>query len=78
MNIGEPDEVILPAVGGTVGVLCSALKYGTFVKRVVITSSSAAITQDFLLHAVLRSDDPMVSSFIFLFLVATLDLTISN
>ncbi|KAI9058011.1 NAD(P)-binding protein [Trametes sanguinea] len=39
----EPDELIVPAVQGTTSVLKSAQKYGTSVKRVVITSSTAAI-----------------------------------
>ncbi|KII86215.1 hypothetical protein PLICRDRAFT_114782 [Plicaturopsis crispa FD-325 SS-3] len=39
----DPDEYIVPAVKGTVGILESALKYGTSVKRVVVTSSCAAV-----------------------------------
>ncbi|OSD07838.1 NAD-P-binding protein [Trametes coccinea BRFM310] len=39
----EPDELIVPAVHGTTSVLKSAQKYGTSVKRVVITSSCAAV-----------------------------------
>ncbi|OSD07837.1 NAD-P-binding protein [Trametes coccinea BRFM310] len=39
----EPDELIVPAVHGTTSVLKSAQKYGTSVKRVVITSSTAAV-----------------------------------
>ena len=39
----EPDELIVPAVQGTTGILKSAQKYGTSVKRVVITSSCAAV-----------------------------------
>lgn len=39
----DPDELIVPAVKGTVSMLQSALKYGTSVKRVVITSSTAAV-----------------------------------
>ncbi|KAJ7186147.1 D-lactaldehyde dehydrogenase [Mycena filopes] len=41
----EPDELIIPAIHGTVGILKSALKYGKSVKRVVITSSCAAVLQ---------------------------------
>ncbi|KAF8148651.1 hypothetical protein B0H34DRAFT_668463 [Crassisporium funariophilum] len=37
------DEYIKPAVNGTLGVLRSALKSGTKIKRIVITSSCAAI-----------------------------------
>ncbi|KAI0056652.1 D-lactaldehyde dehydrogenase [Artomyces pyxidatus] len=44
LNATEPDELIVPAVQGTVGILESIKKHGTSVKRVVITSSSAAIT----------------------------------
>ncbi|KZT73630.1 NAD(P)-binding protein [Daedalea quercina L-15889] len=43
MNAIEPDEQIVPAVNGTVGVLESALAYGTSVKRVVYTSSCGAV-----------------------------------
>ncbi|KAI0063643.1 D-lactaldehyde dehydrogenase [Artomyces pyxidatus] len=43
-NAKEPDELIVPAVRGTVGILESVKRYGTSVKRVVITSSTAAIT----------------------------------
>ncbi|KAI0367230.1 NAD-P-binding protein [Pilatotrama ljubarskyi] len=39
----EPDELIVPAVHGTTGILKSAQKFGTSVKRVVITSSCAAV-----------------------------------
>ncbi|CDO69083.1 hypothetical protein BN946_scf184992.g32 [Trametes cinnabarina] len=39
----DPEEVIVPAVHGTTSVLKSAQKYGTSVKRVVITSSTAAV-----------------------------------
>ncbi|KIK57462.1 hypothetical protein GYMLUDRAFT_46356 [Collybiopsis luxurians FD-317 M1] len=41
----HPDEMIQPAVNGTLGMLKSALKFGTLVKRVVFTSSCAAIQQ---------------------------------
>ncbi|KAG8973228.1 methylglyoxal reductase (NADPH-dependent) gre2 [Tulasnella sp. 425] len=40
---GEPDEVIIPAVRGTVGILESAKAHGTTVKRVVVTSSTSAL-----------------------------------
>ncbi|KAI0827010.1 NAD-P-binding protein [Trametes gibbosa] len=39
----DPDELIGPAVHGTTGILKSALKYGTAVKRIVVTSSCAAV-----------------------------------
>ncbi|KAJ3517039.1 hypothetical protein NLJ89_g757 [Agrocybe chaxingu] len=42
----DPNELINPAVNGTLGVLKSALKFGTTIKRVVITSSCAAVTRD--------------------------------
>ncbi|KAJ7354212.1 hypothetical protein DFH08DRAFT_854411 [Mycena albidolilacea] len=44
-QVDEPDELIRPAIHGTVGILQSALKHGTLVKRVVVTSSSAAVLQ---------------------------------
>ena len=40
---GDPDSLIKPAVNGTRNVLGSVLKHGSAVKRVVITSSNAAI-----------------------------------
>ncbi|KAG1802497.1 hypothetical protein EV424DRAFT_1435252 [Suillus variegatus] len=46
MNADDPDELIIPAVNGTVGMLKSALKYGQSVKRIVITSSGAAVLRD--------------------------------
>ncbi|KAI0056657.1 D-lactaldehyde dehydrogenase [Artomyces pyxidatus] len=42
-NVKEPDDLIVPAVRGTVGILESVKKYGSNVKRVVITSSCAAV-----------------------------------
>ncbi|KAE9410975.1 NAD(P)-binding protein [Gymnopus androsaceus JB14] len=39
----EPQELIDPAVKGTLGILESALKYGSGVRRIVITSSCAAV-----------------------------------
>lgn len=44
-NITEPEELIAPAVSGTLGVLQSALEYGSSVKRVVVTSSVAAVLE---------------------------------
>ncbi|KAJ8581220.1 NAD(P)-binding protein [Rhizopogon salebrosus TDB-379] len=46
MNADDPDELINPAVNGTVGILKSALKYGQSVKRIAVTSSDAAILSD--------------------------------
>ncbi|KAI0690439.1 NAD(P)-binding protein [Cytidiella melzeri] len=43
----HPDELLKPAVAGTRSVLESALKYGTAVKRVVITSSCASVLDTF-------------------------------
>ncbi|EIW83695.1 D-lactaldehyde dehydrogenase [Coniophora puteana RWD-64-598 SS2] len=40
---GHPDEIVKPAVGGVTAILHSALKHGTSSKRVVITSSMAAV-----------------------------------
>ncbi|KAJ7186271.1 hypothetical protein GGX14DRAFT_409254 [Mycena pura] len=39
----DPAELLEPAIRGTVGILESARKYGTAVKRVVVTSSCAAV-----------------------------------
>ncbi|KAI0795633.1 NAD-P-binding protein [Abortiporus biennis] len=44
-NATDPQELIVPAVAGTVGVLKSALKYGTNVKRITVLSSCAAILE---------------------------------
>ncbi|KAL0062381.1 hypothetical protein AAF712_010727 [Marasmius tenuissimus] len=52
MNADDPNELIEPAVKGTVGILESVKKYGDKVKRVVITSSCAAVG--------LPMDKPMV------------------
>ncbi|KAG2365175.1 hypothetical protein BDR07DRAFT_1399625 [Suillus spraguei] len=46
MNADDPNELIVPAVNGTVGILKSALKYGQSVKRIVVTSSGAAILRE--------------------------------
>ncbi|KAL0948587.1 hypothetical protein HGRIS_011146 [Hohenbuehelia grisea] len=43
LKADDPQELIVPAVNGTVGILESALKYGPSVKRVVITSSCASV-----------------------------------
>jgi nucleoside-diphosphate-sugar epimerase len=42
----DPQDFLDPAINGTVGVLKSAIKYGKRVKRVVITSSVAAVQQN--------------------------------
>ncbi|KAF6758994.1 D-lactaldehyde dehydrogenase [Ephemerocybe angulata] len=42
-NVDDPEEFIRPAVDGTVGVLKSALKNNPNLKRIVITSSCAAV-----------------------------------
>ncbi|KAI0259007.1 D-lactaldehyde dehydrogenase [Gloeopeniophorella convolvens] len=42
-SIKHPDELIIPAIKGTVGLLGSVIKSGSSVKRVVFTSSTAAI-----------------------------------
>ncbi|PPQ93152.1 hypothetical protein CVT25_010776 [Psilocybe cyanescens] len=41
----DPQEYIRPAVQGTVSILTSAMKFGTNVKRVVVTSSVAALSR---------------------------------
>ncbi|KAI0674143.1 NAD-P-binding protein [Trametes maxima] len=43
MNAEDPDELIVPAVNGTVGILESTKRFGDSVKRVVLLSSCAAI-----------------------------------
>ncbi|KIY74197.1 NAD(P)-binding protein [Cylindrobasidium torrendii FP15055 ss-10] len=45
-NAKDPQELIEPAVKGTVGILASALKNGSAVKRIVVTSSVAAIVHN--------------------------------
>ncbi|TFY67709.1 hypothetical protein EVJ58_g1460 [Rhodofomes roseus] len=42
---GDPDELIVPALHGTTRVLESILAHGSSVKRVVVTSSVAAVLQ---------------------------------
>ncbi|KAF9442584.1 D-lactaldehyde dehydrogenase [Macrolepiota fuliginosa MF-IS2] len=42
-DIDDPQGYIEPAVQGTLGILKSTLKYGTNVKRIVITGSCAAV-----------------------------------
>ncbi|KZT58723.1 NAD(P)-binding protein [Calocera cornea HHB12733] len=44
-DVKHPDELIKPAVHGTLSVLNSIAKFGTEVKRVVVTSSCAAILE---------------------------------
>ena len=43
LDADDPKEVIDPAVSGTFGVLASTLKHGSSVRRVVVTSSCAAV-----------------------------------
>ncbi|KAK0448421.1 uncharacterized protein EV420DRAFT_1566683 [Desarmillaria tabescens] len=43
MNAVDPQELIGPAVKGTVGMLASALKNGSSVQRIVVTSSCASV-----------------------------------
>ncbi|KAH8995079.1 hypothetical protein EDB86DRAFT_1209824 [Lactarius hatsudake] len=45
-NVIDPDELIVPAVGGTTSILNSALKHGTNVKRVIVTSSFVAVCEN--------------------------------
>ncbi|THH28646.1 hypothetical protein EUX98_g5549 [Antrodiella citrinella] len=52
LNGSHPDDMVVPAVAGTQSILQSTLKHGTNVKRVVLTSSCAAVEE---LH-----DDPRV------------------
>ncbi|PPQ88279.1 hypothetical protein CVT25_005442 [Psilocybe cyanescens] len=41
--VKEPEEILRPAVQGTVGILQSAIKNGNKVKRIIVTSSCAAV-----------------------------------
>ena len=43
LDADDPNELIVPAVGGTIGILKSAYKHGASVKRVIFTSSAATI-----------------------------------
>ncbi|KAL1751805.1 hypothetical protein FB107DRAFT_221234 [Schizophyllum commune] len=45
-GVEDPQELIRPALQGTLGVLNSALKHGTSVKRIVITGSVASIVEE--------------------------------
>ncbi|KAJ7311769.1 hypothetical protein DFH08DRAFT_897584 [Mycena albidolilacea] len=42
----DPAELLEPAIKGTISILESARRYGTAVKRVVVTSSTAAVQYD--------------------------------
>ncbi|KAI0288553.1 hypothetical protein B0F90DRAFT_1827342 [Multifurca ochricompacta] len=42
----DPDELIIPAVRGTTSILNSTLKHGNAVKRLVLTSSVAAVREE--------------------------------
>jgi nucleoside-diphosphate-sugar epimerase len=42
----NPDDLIIPAVRGTTSILNSALKHGSTLKRVILTSSVAAVRED--------------------------------
>ncbi|KAI0272957.1 hypothetical protein BGY98DRAFT_936540 [Russula aff. rugulosa BPL654] len=41
----EPDDLIIPAVRGTTSILNSALKHGSALKRLILTSSLAAVRE---------------------------------
>ncbi|KIW12705.1 hypothetical protein PV08_09983 [Exophiala spinifera] len=43
MRANDPEDIINPAVRGTLGILESALRYGSQLERIVLTSSCAAI-----------------------------------
>lgn len=45
LDADDPQEIIGPAVGGTTGILHSALKFAPTVKRIVVTSSCGTILQ---------------------------------
>ncbi|KAG6888784.1 hypothetical protein C0992_007514 [Termitomyces sp. T32_za158] len=55
-NAASVDELLRPAVNGTVSILKSALKCGQMIKRVVVISSAAAVS-DFSVYKVLNEDD---------------------
>lgn len=42
-TLGDPSEIIDPAVKGTVGILASAARFGKSVKRVVLASAIVAV-----------------------------------
>ncbi|KAG5351733.1 hypothetical protein C0989_005134 [Termitomyces sp. Mn162] len=50
------NELLEPAVNGTVSILKSALAYGQEIKRVVVISSAAAVS-DFSVYKLLNEDD---------------------
>ncbi|CDO69078.1 hypothetical protein BN946_scf184992.g27 [Trametes cinnabarina] len=43
LNAAEPDEMIIPALQGTLGILESARAHGTALQRVVVLSSTATV-----------------------------------
>ncbi|RPD63136.1 NAD(P)-binding protein [Lentinus tigrinus ALCF2SS1-7] len=45
MHADDPNEMIIPALQGTLSVLHSALKYGKGIKRIVITASCATVLE---------------------------------
>ncbi|EGN92982.1 hypothetical protein SERLA73DRAFT_172493 [Serpula lacrymans var. lacrymans S7.3] len=45
VDADDPNEVIVPAVRGTISIMESALKYGPSVKRIIVTSSCATINK---------------------------------
>ncbi|KAG6884849.1 hypothetical protein C0993_007782, partial [Termitomyces sp. T159_Od127] len=55
-NAVSVDELLRPAVNGTVSILKSALEYGQRIKRVVVISSAASVS-DFSVYKVLNEDD---------------------
>ncbi|KAK7020195.1 hypothetical protein VNI00_017808 [Paramarasmius palmivorus] len=57
LDASDPNEVIGPAVNGTVGILESVKKFGEKVKRVVITSSAATIMEILPEAKVFNEDD---------------------
>lgn len=57
LNADDPDEQILPAVGGTKGLLQSALDYGSSVKRFIYMSSCATVFKFQAEPATFNEDD---------------------
>ncbi|PSS37994.1 hypothetical protein PHLCEN_2v177 [Hermanssonia centrifuga] len=57
LNADDPDEQILPAVGGTKGLLQSAMDYGNSVKRFIYMSSCATVFRFQAEPATFNEDD---------------------
>ncbi|KAF9560631.1 NAD-P-binding protein [Agrocybe pediades] len=60
----DPDEYLKPSVEGTLSILRSALKFGTDVKRVVVTSSLAAVMRTVTEPPVIFDEDDWADEFV--------------